>query len=171
MKLVYALSLVFVLYSCKKEISSTSEIEKQELPTTAVTESDVSKIQYTEFVLSQESKALIENWTEYNQMQEQVGYIKKGDLSYFNDNEEAITKLLKDLTKNIPDSLNNNTILARLKIVETNMYKLESLKRLSTSTKAELLGGIKALLVAVSNLDLQLNKIVELKRNENIPKP
>ncbi|WP_242083030.1 hypothetical protein [Aestuariivivens sediminis] len=171
MKLIYALSLLFVLLSCKKQDPSLANTASEDMVSTTVTESDISKIDYTEFVLSQEARKMVDPWAEYHQLQEQVSYIKKGDLSYFNDNDKAIETLLKDLIKNIPEDLKNNPILARIKIVETTTYKLESLLRLSTTTKPELVEGIKAFLVAISNLDLQLNKIIELKRNENIPKP
>ena len=171
MKYLYILSLFLLFYCCKKkETSQTDNTIGQTLSQT-INESDISKIKYTEFVLSSETLKAIENWIEYNQLQEQVDYIKKGDLSYFRDNNEAIVTLLKGLYKNIPESLNDNAILARIKAVETTLYKLEGLVKLSTTTKPELVNGIKELLIAVSNLDLQLNKFIEFKRNESIQKP
>ena len=171
MKPIYLLGLLIFFFSCKKQNTSETDNLTEVAQDKTVTESDISKIKYTEFVLSPETQKAIENWVEYNQLQEQVGYVKKGDLSYFNDNKKAIETLLKDLNKNIPEGLKDNSILARLKVVETNTYKLESLVQLTTTTKPELTEGIKDFLIAVSNLDLQLNEVIELRRYENIPKP
>ncbi|WP_242202997.1 hypothetical protein [Aestuariivivens insulae] len=171
MKFLYILSLLVLLCSCKKQEATQTDNETEQTLNRSITESDVSKIKYTEFVLSPEAQKAIENWAEYSQLQEQIGYVKKGDLSYFNDNKKAIETLLKGLNKNIPDHLNDNAILARLKAIETITYKLEGLVQLSTSTKPELIDGIKELLIAVSNLDLQLNKLMEFKRNDSIQKP
>ena len=96
----YIVILLLLFISCKKADTSNNETITKQNPSTAVTESDISKIQYTEFVLSQETKTVVEPWAEYTQLQEQVGYVKKGDLSYFNDNRKAIETLLKGLKDN-----------------------------------------------------------------------
>ncbi|WP_242130827.1 hypothetical protein [Aestuariivivens marinum] len=171
MKPIYLFSLFILFLSCNQKDTSKSDNKTDQTFNKTVNESDLSKINYTEFVLSPEAQRAIENWVEYNQLQEQVGYLKKGDLSFFNDNKKAIETLLKDLNKNIPEDLKDNSILARLKVVETTIYKLESLVQLSTTTKPELIEGIKAFLISISNLDLQLNEVIELRRYENIPKP
>ncbi|WP_223551321.1 hypothetical protein [Aestuariivivens sp. NBU2969] len=171
MKPIYLFSLFILFLSCNQRDTSKSDNKTDQPFIKTVNQSDLSKINYTEFVLSPEAQRAIENWVEYNQLQEQVGYLKKGDLSFFNDNKKAIETLLKDLNKNIPEDLKDNSILARLKVVETTIYKLESLVQLSTTTKPELIEGIKAFLISVSNLDLQLNEVIELRRYENIPKP
>lgn len=171
MKLTYIVSLLLLFIACKKAATSSSDVASKQNTSTTITESDISKMKFTEFVLSQETKTVVESWTEYAQLQEQVGYVKKGDLSYFNDNKKSIETLLKGLKDNIPETFSNNSILARIKIVETSIYKLESLVRLSTTTKPELMDGIKAFLIAISNLDNQLNKVIEHERNNSIPKP
>ena len=171
MKPIYLFSLFILFLSCNQRDTSKNDSKTDQTFIKTVNQSDLSKINYTEFVLSPEAQRAIENCVEYNQLQEQVGYLKKGDLSFFSDNKKAIETLLKDLNKNIPEDLKDNSILARLKVVETTIYKLESLVQLSTTTKPELIEGIKAFLISVSNLDLQLNEVIELRRYENIPKP
>ena len=82
-------------------------------------------------------------------------------MSYFKDNNEAITKLVKELKEKIPDTLNTPSVDARITSLETKIYKLESLYNLSTTSKDELSLLIKEFLESVSNLNLQMNKKLE----------
>lgn len=159
-----------MVFSCEKTKESATDVAIQENPTDVLTESDISKLKYTEYVLDIQTKSITNQWEEYNLLEEQIGYIKSGDLSYFNDNTEAKESLFKGFYDNIPEELNENSIISRIKAVETKLHKLDNLANLSTSSTTDLLNSIKELLIAKSNLDLQMNKILELK-NQNITKP
>ena len=152
------------------EAKQQTEVIVEEKQSEAITESDISKLDFIEFVPSQETEKITENWLEYIQLQEQVSLIKKGDFSYFIDNKEAIDELFKSIVETIPEELNNSSILARIKTVETKLYKLGSFTNLETTSKKELLSTIKEFLISISNLDLQMNKTIELE-NQNIEKP
>ena len=160
MRKIYALILLCIVFSCEKTKESSTDIAPQEDTSEALTESDISKLKYTEYVLDSDTKIITDEWEEFNQLEEQIGYIKKGDLSYFSDESEAKKSLFKGLYDNIPEDINENSIIARIKALETKIYKLEDLANLSTSTQTDLLSGIKELLIAKSNLDLQMYKII-----------
>lgn len=170
MRALRIIGICLFILACKKTNTEEAGQTTEKSFISEVTQSDISKLKYTEFVPDSEIKLIVANWPEYIQLEEQVTYIKKGDLNFFKDNNEAIKTLFKGLYENIPQEINDNSILARIKVVETTFYKLESLKSLSTTTKAEMLEGIKAFLIAMNNFHLQMNKIIELK-NQNIIKP
>lgn len=170
-KLLSILCLFIVLSSCKKsEENSAVDTDITKNNAQELTESDISKLDFIDFGLDEKTEVAIENWQEYFQLQDVVVNVKKGDLSFFNNNAEAIKTLLKDLKKNIPEPVNTPATLARLQVLETKIYKLESLSNLLTTTKDELNNTIKEFLVAVSNLNFQMNKKLE-KDNQNIQKP
>lgn len=137
-----------------------------------LTEKELSKLDYVEFALDSRTSKVIDDrgWEAYYQVLEVVTNVKKGDLSFFNDNDEAITLLLDELKESVPNQLNKPATLARIRAFETKLYKLESLSNLHTTTKKELTDTIKEFLVAFSNLNFQMNKRIE-KDMQKILKP
>ncbi|GAA3645087.1 hypothetical protein [Flavivirga jejuensis] len=160
-KTLSILSLLVIFFSCKKIGESNTGDEAQDNQDKEITEKDISKIDYIEFALDLKTEDVIKDWQEYEQLQEVVTNIKKGDLSFFYDNSLTINTLLKDLKKTIPIEINAPSIFARITALETNLYKLESLSNLSTTSKKELIATIKGFLVAFSSLNLQINKKIE----------
>jgi hypothetical protein len=160
--------MFFVLFSCKKTqgtTSDTSETESQE-----ITEKDISKIDYIEFLLDEKTETYTAQWVEYNQLQEVIDNIKSGDMSFLYNNKGVIDSTLVEFKQNIPEILNTPSVNARINAFETKMLKLESLSNLSTTSKQELLLVIEDFFVAFSNLNLQMNKKIEFD-NQNILKP
>ena len=165
-KTLSILSLLVIFFSCKKVQESNIEDQQDE----EITEKDISKIDYIEFALDLKTEDVIKDWQEYNQLQEVITNIKKADLSFFNDNDETIKTLLKDLKGNIPKEIKAPSIFARITALETKLYKLESLSNLSTTSNEELITTVKDFLVAFSNLNLQMNKKIEFDTRK-IEKP
>ncbi|GAA3559086.1 hypothetical protein [Snuella lapsa] len=163
------LCLFFIILSCKKNIDQNRDPTEIEIVNEEITENDISKLDYIEFTLDSKTQTAIKNWAEYYQLQDHVTNIKKGDLSFFNDNE-TIEEFLKKLRETIPATVNTPAILARITAFETKLYKLESLSNLSTTKKPELIKTIKEFLEAFSNLNLQMNKKLEID-SHNIQKP
>ena len=62
----------------------------------------------------------------------------------------------------MPPNVAKSSIMERLVVLETKLQKLHSTLKLSNNSKAETLKNIKELLVASSNLHLQMNKKFEL---------
>ena len=170
-KLLSILSIFIIISSCKKtDENNTAETTTIKNTSQELSENDISQLDFVDFGLDEKTERVIENWQEYYQLQDVINNVKKGDLGFFNNNEEAIITLLKDLKKNIPEPVNIPAALARIQVLETKIYKLESLSNLSTTTKDELNAVIKEFLVSVSNLNFQMNKKLE-KDNQDIQKP
>lgn len=168
-KFLAILSLSVLLFTCKNgeqtdESSTTDQNSSQN-----ITAQDISNLDYTEFVLDPKAKKITNNWELYNEFQGQVNNIKAGDLTYLNYEKDAINAFFKGFKENIPDPLNNNAIIARITVIETNLHLVENISKLSTTTKEELIQGIKTYLIAATNLDFQINKIVE-KESQQIEK-
>ncbi|GAA4289615.1 hypothetical protein [Aestuariibaculum suncheonense] len=163
-KFLSLLSVFIFIIACKQSQNQEATTDPS-VNTSEITESDISKLKYTEFLLDRQTEEAILSWNEYTQINDVVNNVKKGDLSFFNDNDEAITALLKDFNKNIPEKVNTDAVKARINAFETKLYKLQSFSGLSTTHRDELLATLKEFLVAFSNLNLQMNKKMEADKN------
>ncbi|WP_308991657.1 hypothetical protein QLS71_007470 [Mariniflexile litorale] len=130
-----------------------------------IKEKDISKIKYTDYILDTRTENLMISWEAYKQLSEVINNVKKADLSFFQNNNKEVKELLVNLKQNIPNDVDSSSILSRISALETKILKLESLVNLSTTSKKELLVNIQDLLIAFSNLNLQMNKKIE---NDNI---
>ena len=162
--------LLTVFFSCKKtqeENTSTADEDntKQEL-----SKNDISKLNFVDYILDEKTETSIESWQEYTELNDVVVNIKDGDLSYFNDNDEGIKTLFKNLKIKIPKTVETPSIIARIVALETKFYKLKSFSGLSTTSKEELNAVIKEFLESFSYLNLQMNKKIENDSN-NTEKP
>jgi len=131
------------------------------VPTKKLTESDISKLKYLDYGLDVKTEKAVESWEKYKELDEIINKVKKGNLSFFKDNNEAIQKFLKEFKEKIPDTINTPSVVARITALETKLCKLEGINSLSTTTKEELSYTIKEFLEAFSNLNLQMNKKLE----------
>jgi hypothetical protein len=157
--------------SCKKTTPTNTEKSDTHNKSQVITEKDISNLNYLEFDLDDRVIPIVESWQEFNQLESIIENAKKGDLSYFKtEGKKNLKTLFSSIKETIPETLNTQSILARLRVVETKAYKTESLSNLSTTKKQELLDSIKELLVSFSNLNFQLNKKLE-NDSQNIEKP
>src|SRR5690606_12338341 len=164
--------VLLMCLSCKK--TSQTGIENGDEKTKnseVITEKDISKLNYLDFSIDDRVEPIIESWQELNRLETIIENTKKGDLSYFKtDAKKNLKTLLSDIKETIPDTINTPAILARIKVVDTKLYKTESLSNLTTTKKDELLDALIELLVSFSNLSFQLNKKME-NDSQNIQKP
>lgn len=166
---LWALSLLFLLPSCNNQAkNSTEQVEQKD--DQEITSQDIAKLKYTDYGLDDKTHSAVEDWAQYTELEVVVNEVKTGDLTFFDDNEKAIKLLLKELKKDIPEAVNASSILARVLVFETKLYKLESLSNLDTTSKEELLETIKEFLISFSNLNLQMNKKLEFD-TRTIQKP
>ena len=163
--------ILFLNFNCDNTTQSSEKIE-QEVNTkeNKVSAKDISTIKYTEFALSSLSEKATENWLKFNELQEELIILKKGDLSFFKDDKTILESLITDLKNEIPENLNINSILVRLSVLETTLFKLEGISSFNNVSKELLLNSIKDVLIANSNIILQMNKKFE-KDSQNIQKP
>ncbi|MFI0428713.1 hypothetical protein [Mariniflexile sp. HMF6888] len=160
-KYLSILCFLVVAFSCKKNQEQGETILDKTNDSLEIKAKDISKIKYTDYILDSKAEDVTINWNAYKQLQEVIVHVKKADLSFFYNNTKEVKELLTNLKQNIPSDINNPSILARISALETKLLKLESLSNLSTTSKEELLENIKDLLVAFSNLNLQINKKIE----------
>ncbi len=153
--------IIFALISCGKQKESEHKTPIQEPVLTKISEKDISKLKFLEYTLDVKTENEIENWMAFKELEDLVISVKKGDLSYFKNNNDALLKFVKELKEKVPDTLNTPSVNARITTLETKIYKLESLYNLSETSKDELSLIIKEFLEAVSNLNLQMNKKLE----------
>ena len=156
-----AFYISITLLSCGQQKESDHNVSNEAPVSTKISEKDISQFKFLEYSLDIKTKKEIENWTSFKELEDLVIRVKKGDLSYFKDNNEVITKFVNELKEKIPDTLNTPSVNARITALETKIYKLESLYNLSTTSKDELSLMIKEFLESMSNLNLQMNKKLE----------
>lgn len=159
-KFLSVLVLAFFFSCNKKQENSELTVVKVD-DSLLIKEKDVAKLNYTDYILDERTENVIVNWAEYSKLQDVVTKVQKGDLSFFKDNYKAIEDLLINLKQTIPLEIKTESILARITALETKIYKLESLYKLSTTNKPELLELTKEFLISFSNLNLQMNKKLE----------
>lgn len=162
-KLVSGLSILLVFFiSCKEtpeDKQLSIDIKKQQ--DQKIKKADLEKIEYIEYILDLKTDDVIKDWQEYYQIQEAVTKLKEANLKFFDDTEQLLKTNFKNLKASMPSSINSQSVLARVLVLETKLLKLHSLYNLTTTTKQELVVVIKEVLVAFSNLNFQMNKKVE----------
>lgn len=170
LRLFKIISFCFVITACNNKPQQTTDAKTETNKTSILTEADIAKLKYLEFALDPKAEVLTESWQPYNRLKTAVENIKKADFSFFEEDEQAVFELVKELRNTIPDTLKTQSALSRITIVENMLYKLEETYKLNTTTKPELAAATKALLVAYSNLNFQLNKKLE-KDKQRIERP
>ena len=163
--------IICLILSCDKTTqtgkNSLQEISFAEFK---VNSKDIIQIKYTEFALSNLSEKTSKDWLKFIELQEEIAILKKGDLAFFKDDKIVLKSFITDLKNEIPEAVNVPSILVRLSVLETAIFKLEGVANLHNVSKDVLLRAIKDVLVANSNVILQINKKFE-KESQNIQKP
>ena len=158
--------LLSIVVACNDSNSDESETTNQQDDLITLTKAEIENLQFADYLLSRESSSVANNWNGFNELDIITTAVTNADFSFFNSDKEIITALNKDLVDNIPETINSQSIIARIKVVETKMYKLQSAIKLNTTSKNELLMAVKEFLTATSNLKLQVNKHLERKSQE-----
>ena len=96
--------------------------------------------------------------------------LKKWLYLFFKDDKTILQGLIADLKNEIPESLNRSSIIVRLSVLETTMYKFDETINLQSSSKETIIKDIENLLLAYNNFVYQINKVIE-KESYNIIKP
>ncbi|MDO6596048.1 hypothetical protein Q4512_03920 [Oceanihabitans sp. 2_MG-2023] len=170
MKALLYITLFFCVFSCKKTDVTQNVEEVKDETSLKITKEDISKLNYTAFILDSRTKNSSEFWQKYAELDEVVSKVNQADLSFFKENNEVLIAFVKDLKETIPEEVDTPHINARLIALETQMLKLEGVANLSQPKKEEVLLVVRDFLTAFSNLNLQINKKIE-KESQNIQKP
>ncbi len=160
-----------VLAGCRDEGSQQTEVETQEeIDARTISQKDVEAIKYIDYELSADSQKAVGDWQKYKDLNTQIDFLKRADLSFFEKERELMITFTSEFRSEMPVPLKTKEISARITALDTKLRKLNSLMHLSTSTKEEKLNGIEELLIAFRNLKLQINKKFEFEKN-NVLRP
>lgn len=157
------ISLLFVVGCNSKPEQTTDVTTDQEKDSQRITPEDIENLKYTEYVLGPEAKEEVIEWQRYQELNTQIEFLKQADFSFFGGKNEVLVTFINDLKKDIPKTVESPAVKERLIALETKLLKLHSGLKLSNMKKEETLNNIKELLVATSNLHLQINKKFELE--------
>ena len=162
--------MLFCLLACNSSKNENVSDAQNKVDSLKITKEGISKLDYIEFVLDENTDKLFENWASYSELDNHLSDLKQGDISFFKENPELLDALIKDFKETLPEEINSPAILARIKELETKIYKLQSITIISNGNKNDLYPVIKELLISFSNFNLQINKKFE-KEAQNIQKP
>ena len=167
----FLLVLLVITIQCKKT-EDTQLTKNQETSTefTKIASQDIKDIKFTEYALSDLAKKEVANWTKFKDLDVEIENLKNGSISFFKDDKTILQGLIADLNNEIPESLNRSSIIVRLSVLETTMYKFDETINLQSSSKETIIKDIENLLLAYNNFVYQINKVIE-KESYNIIKP
>ena len=171
-KIFTFLSMTLFILSCNPDVKNESAIVEKitTIDSSIITANDISKIKFTEYALSKITQNKTINWQKFNELSNKIELLRTGDLSFFRDDKAILEGFIADLRNEIPESLNTQSILVRLTVIETVFLKLEGLASLKTAKKEKILMAIKDVLLSYTNLIFQMNKKFE-KESQKIEKP
>ena len=132
-------------------------------------QTDIEEIEYIEYALSDQAVRLTDSWAKFKEFDRQITDLKLADFSSFRD-AALIQSHFSDMLNQVPEALNENSVLVRIKVLETAALKLESISSLNSVDKETKLDYIQTVLVAYSNLMYTINKVLE-KQSQSIGKP
>ena len=156
--------LLFTIFTNCKNPSNKSKSESSKIVSTK----DIFKsfTSDTNFIVEDLDESL-SNWNGFNELKEFIVSISKGNYLTLDESEETTKDLFSLLVTKIPSTIDNPSIVARIKVTETLAYKLKSnFKNKSTEfekTKNNLLNSY-------SNVLFQIKKTLE-KESQKIINP
>jgi hypothetical protein len=161
---------IFFTLSCENDSSSEKNSQKKVKTEAFLTTSDIENIKFKDYLLDQNAKVLASEWKSYQTLNQEVEHIKQLNFSFFKKDDDVFNATFKEFQTNIPEKLNSQPIKARSLVLETHMFRLKDELGFKKKLYKSDLKYIKEILVALSNLNLQINKKLE-KEAQIIIKP
>ncbi|WP_439151091.1 hypothetical protein [Winogradskyella sp.] len=157
------LNICFVLLiSCGEDKGlQVNNDKKSAAKQTIINAKEIENFIYTDYALSPEGEDAVSQWEKYRELAIQITYLKKADLSFFNGDIELLKTFVTELKAGIPDQLQTNSINSRVLVVENTLLKLHDDLTLSNIDVKKKRLSIRDVLVAFSNLNLQINRKIE----------
>lgn len=153
----------FMITSCDDDKTITTKIEASEKTNLdkKITAKTIESIDYKDYALSPEAQEVVIPWTQYQELSKQIGFLKKGDFSFFNEDVSELQEFINGFKASLPNKFRTNPITSRNAIIETALLKLNEYLTLDNIERKDKLLGIKEVFVAFSNLNYQINKKLE----------
>ena len=163
---LYLVALILVSFGCNNTTKQQPDtIEEVSENIKNITQNDIKSLKFDDFTLSEDSKKALEDWQKYQELNEQIGYVNQADFSFFNGEKSILKTFINDLKTEMPESIKTTPLQSRITVLETKILKLNSTLKLDNINKTEQLKAVKELLIAMANLNLQINKKFELEAN------
>ncbi|APY08585.1 hypothetical protein BWZ20_09850 [Winogradskyella sp. J14-2] len=164
------LNLCFILFiNCGDDKGSEkTNTEQNTNQQPVITAKVIEGFKYKDYALSPRAENAVADWEKYKELDIQINYLKKADLSFFNGDKELLKKFIEEFKAQMPDTLKTNPIISRGAIIETTLLRLNESLTLNNIENQLKLESIKEVLVAFSNLNYQVNKKLERDLYEKI---
>ncbi|WP_299113984.1 hypothetical protein [uncultured Winogradskyella sp.] len=172
-KFLYILVLV-VFFSCGDDNSKTTPkvLEEQKQDTKTITAKAIESFKYNDYILSEDAKKEVAQWTRFQELSTQISFLKKADVTFFTAEKDTLKVFLDSLKVSLPENINTNPINSRISVLETKLLKLNNDLTLDNYSVDNKLGSIRDLLIANSNLIFGINKKLEFdKRDKEAIRP
>lgn len=168
--LFFCLTLIASCGNSDRENAKMSDSKKTENAESngKLNQEEIEQIDYDEYLLSTDAQKRVASWMEYQELNSNIELMKKGDFSFFDKNEEELNIFLDDLKDTVPLQIQSNAVNARILALRTNLYRAHDTFNLKNSKKVEKLDVLKSIFIALSNLNLQINKKLEFEANNAI---
>jgi hypothetical protein len=153
------LSFIFV-WGCKSDknleatIETNSSVKHPLIELKSTTQSNITQ------EIDDDAMIELDQWTSFFILKKELQKLEQNKANGFQENEKRIETYFKDLNLNIPEIFNTNTIWARLKVLETELYLYNEISNVEHSQ--DLINSArKKSLKAYQNLVRQINKTHE----------
>ena len=167
-KYIIVLSFFLVFIACGDKTEGTLEnldVEvKQEKKKISV--KAIENFKYNDYILSDDAKSEVSDWSKFQELETQISFLKKADITFFTTEKDTLKKFLDSLRVNIPNNINTNPVNSRITTLETKLLKLNNDLTLDNYSTENKLMSIKELLIANSNLIFVINKKLEFDKND-----
>ena len=119
-----------------------------------------TKLEFSEIYQSSNNISLVE-WNGYAELYEYINQFNSSDFSLLIDNKKYMEKFFTELKNSIPEPINKPEIYSRLTVIETDFLKFESMISNFPLKNEEKLTMVKKINNSFSNLNFQIDKLIE----------
>lgn len=168
---IRTITTVFVLalfLGCGDKTNESNTPEPSEIVQNkkTITAKTIESFKYNDYIFSNDAEKVVREWSKYQELLTQISFLKKADITFFTTEKDTLKNFLDSLKLNIPQTINTNSINARISVLETKLLKLNDDLSLENYNVDYKLQSIKELLIANSNLIYVINKKLEFDSND-----
>ncbi len=156
-KFIFALFISFT--SCDEV--TTGNVQKDIPNSTTINYSEIN----FESIYEVKYYSSIEQWINYFELNEFIEQLNSNDYSSLIDNKKFLLRFFRGIKFSIPDEINKPEIKSRLTVIETDFMRFESMLSNYEIEKEIKIKMVKKINYSFSNLNFQIDKLLEKKRN------
>ena len=150
----YLFFISFFIFSCPQKVKENTQ------SLTKVNDINFTKLEFSEIYQSSNNISLVE-WNGYAELSEYINQFNSSDFSLLIDNKKYMEKFFTELKNSIPEPINKPEIYSRLTVIETDFLKFESMISNFPLKNEEKLTMVKKINNSYSNLNFQIDKLIE----------